>query len=70
MARRDNTTISKITKVYVRTYRDNGQVTAYVEWIDGVGRPGCTEGREDNLHMAALIARGRREGVELVREVW
>lgn len=62
--------IKKITKCYVRTYSDNGQITAYVEWVDNTGRTGRTEGSEQNLHIAALIARGQREGVELTRETW
>lgn len=36
--------IKKITRAYVRHYRDNGQMTAYVEWIDGRGKAGRTEG--------------------------
>lgn len=61
-----------ITKAYVRTYSDSGQVTAYVEFKDrrsssGIGR---TEGPERNSHMQMLIAAAARQGVELTRETW
>lgn len=36
--------IARITKAYIRRYSDNGQVTAYVEWTDGRGCTGRTEG--------------------------
>lgn len=75
--------IGKITKAYVRTYSDSGQVMAYVEWVDGRGKPGRTEGKLMQLdgprrgirftfgsHMHALFSRARREGVRLQREVW
>jgi hypothetical protein len=62
--------ISRITKVYTRHYRDNGQRTAYVEWIDNRGRKGLTEGLENSRHMQALIKRGKRENISIVREVW
>jgi len=35
--------IAKITKAYIRHYRDNDQVTAYVEWLDGRGKAGRHE---------------------------
>lgn len=63
-------TISKITKAYVRTYSDSGQVTAYVEWVDNKGKTGRTEGKEDNPHMQALLKRAQREGVEVERQRW
>jgi hypothetical protein len=62
--------IKTITKAYIRTYGDNGQTTAYVEWVDGRGRAGRTEGKPDNLHMLALLARAEREGVTVKRETW
>ena len=62
--------ISKITRVYTRVYSDSRQVTTYVEWIDESGATGRTEGDKTNPHMAALIARGKREGVPLIRECW
>ena len=36
--------IVKITRAYVRHYSDNGQTTAYVEWLDNRGKAGRTEG--------------------------
>lgn len=74
--------ITKITRVYVRHYRDNGQTTAYVEWIDRKGRPGRTEGAVQSadrratlaetygVHMGALIAQAVCHGVEVERQVW
>lgn len=62
--------ITQITKAYIRTYSDSGQVTAYVEWVDNKGKTGCTEGEENNLHMAALLKRAEREGVEVERQRW
>lgn len=62
--------IVKVTKAYVRTYSDNGQITAYVEWIDGRGRTGRTEGSPANAHMQALMARAERDGNTVAREVW
>jgi hypothetical protein len=62
--------ISKIVRTYSRHYADNGQVTAYVEWLDHKGRSGRTEGRPDSAHMQALIERAEREGVPVQRETW
>ncbi len=78
--------IAKITRAYVRTYRDNGQVTAYVEWVDHKGAIGRTEapvrlpnesastGRKlaevFGDHMGALMARAICTGVAIDREVW
>jgi hypothetical protein len=62
--------ITKITRAYVRTYSDNGQTIAYVEWVDDKGKPGRTEGRESNEHMIALLLRAKREGVTVERERW
>ena len=75
--------IAKITKAYTRHYRDNGQTTAYVEWIDSLGRAGRTEApvrmpRETKRplaevygpHMGALIARAICTGVTVTHEVW
>ena len=55
--------ITKITKCYTRTYTDSGQTTSYVEWVDGKGKSGRTEGSAANAHMASLLARAKREGV-------
>lgn len=68
-------TIVKITRAYVRHYTDNNQTVAYVEWIDHRGVPGRTEGAFKppmasgcGLHMLALFARARREGI--TKERW
>ena len=58
--------IAKITKVYTCHYRENGQITTYVEWIDEKGTPGRTEGKRSNPHIDALVERGKREGIELL----
>ena len=63
--------IAKITKLYTRLYTDNGQRKAYVEWVDTQGHNGRTEGNSfHGAHMAALKARGEREGVKLQHETW
>ncbi len=72
-------TIKKITKAYVRTYSDNGQVKVYIEGIDSDGHGFRTEGDVKigprgvyrfGAHMRALISRAKREGVKLKRETW
>lgn len=62
--------IKEITKAYIRTYEDNGQVTAYVEWIDDKGKPGRTEGKPDGAHMKALLDRAKREKVKVEQQKW
>ena len=62
--------IAKIIKMYTRIYSDSRQVTTYVEWLDDKGVKGRTEGDKRSAHMEALIARGRREGISLIRECW
>lgn len=62
--------IKQITKAYVRTYSDSGQVTAYVEWVDDKGKAGRTEGEPLNAHMQALLSRAEREGITVEREQW
>lgn len=69
--------ITRILSASVRHYRDNGQTTAYVEWIDARGTRGRTEGIADEqsmmpigAHMGALFARARHEGVTITRETW
>lgn len=62
--------IAKITKVYTRHYRDNGQTTTYAEWIDSRGVAGRTEGALNNPHMQAFIQRAKREGAPITRETW
>lgn len=77
-------TIAAIKRAYVRTYGDNGQTVAYVEWVDSRGNSGRTESplaRVDlgprhlprhtfGAHMHALFARAKREGVPMTRERW
>ena len=74
--------IAKITRAYVRTYSDNGQTKAYVEWLDHRGRSGRTEaditGRPEDAvmsecygaHMGALMARAICHGIVIERETW
>lgn len=76
------TMIAKITKAYVRHYRDNNQKVAYVEWIDHCGVAGRTEGPvldNDNSktlaavygdHISALMARAICTGHPIERETW
>jgi hypothetical protein len=45
----------------VRTFSDTGQTQAYVEWSDG----SHTTGDPENTHMRALLARAKREGVNV-----
>lgn len=81
--KRESEMIAKITKAYIRHYSDNGQTTAYVDWLDSKGKPGRTGGpalwlrddldqrhAPDGEHMRALFARADREGVHISREVW
>lgn len=72
--------MSKIKRIYVRRYRDNGQVCAYVEWADGSRTEGaafkhCRRSPLPYLasfgpHMHALFARAKREGLTLEKETW
>ena len=62
--------ITKITAAYVRTYSDNGQTKAYVEWVNHRGHTGRTEGEPDNQHMQVLLKRAEREGVTVERQRW
>ena len=69
--------ITKITAAYVRHYSDNGQTTAYVEWINSHGKTGRTEGAADprtrtpiGAHMTALLDRAAREGVTIEQQIW
>ena len=66
--RRIGSTISRITKAEIITYWDNGQTIAYVSWVDTPGSHGTTEGDPANLHMRALLARAKREGVAIERK--
>lgn len=62
--------IAKTTSGYIRHYRDNGQTTAYVEWVNSKGRTGRTEGEVSNPHMQALLIRSKREGVYRGFDIW
>lgn len=63
--------IARITSTYVRHYRDTGQHTAYVEWVDHKGQRGRTEGAwPPGTHLYELLKRARREGVPLEAQVW
>lgn len=52
--------IARITKAYIRKYSDSGQIQAYVEWIDGRGATGRTEGEPCNLHILAPNVRASK----------
>ena len=62
--------ITKITDAYFRNYKDNGQMKAYVEWIDDENKTGRTEGEPENQHMQALMQRAQREGIAIRQEWW
>lgn len=62
--------ITRITKAYIRTYSDNGQTKAYVEWVDHKEQTGRTEGERDGVHMQALLTRAKREGVKVEAQRW
>lgn len=62
--------ILRITKAYVRTYRDSGQRTAYVEWVDTNVETGRTEGNEHGTHMTALLSSAIRNGLEIKEQIW
>ena len=53
--------VSKIVAAGVRTYSDTGQTQAYVEYANG----SSTVGSPDNTHMQQLLARAKREGVNV-----
>lgn len=68
-----------IKRIYVRRYRDNGQVAAYVEWADG-SRTESTLAYLDAGHgrrvstfgtwMHDVFARAKAAGLTLQRETW
>lgn len=71
--------MKSIKRIYVRKYRDNGQVTAYVDWADGARTEGslavCDLPRYRPMfsfgrHMHALFQRAKRDGLRLERECW
>lgn len=72
-----------ITRIYVRRYRDNGQVMAYCEWSDGSRTEStphrCVLGHHYRSvairytfgeHMHVLFQAGKRNGLRLERETW
>ena len=70
---------NSIKRVYVRRYRDNGQLTAYVDWADGSrteASPAMFARKRScyvftfGTHMHALFARAKREGLRMERETW
>lgn len=63
-------TIKHITKVYTRTYSDNGQVITYVEFEDERGEAGRLQGNDTNPHMRAVLDRAKRLGIEHTHETW
>lgn len=70
----------KPVKIFVRRYRDCGQVTAYCVWSDmsrteapaqrGDNCPCCPTDFTFGAHMHALFARAKREGLHMERETW
>jgi len=65
----------KIVKAYTRYYRDNRQLTAYVEWQDG----SRTEGPAylyhgvrvpRGVHMGQLFDAAIRDGLSIAHETW
>jgi hypothetical protein len=63
MTRKQNKTIRA---AYVRTYSDNGQVVAIIDWDD----ESRTEGPADGTHMKALLARAERNGLTITRHTF
>lgn len=72
--------IAQITRAYVRHYRDNDSRVAYVEFVDGKGKPGRLEApvraatgtlaQVYGEHMGAIMARAICHGIEIERETW
>lgn len=69
----------KPVKIFVRRYRDCGQVTAYCVWSDMsrteaparyVDMPRYDHRLTFGTHMHALFARAKREGLHMERETW
>lgn len=65
----------KIKRAYTRLYRDNGQLTAYVEWNDGSRTEGpakiyCGVRVPRDAHMGALFDRALRDGLTIEDETW
>ena len=67
--------LAKITRTYIRTYRDSGQKTVYVEFEPdkngGSVRLECdAERATKSEHMQAILRRAAREGVKMEIEIW
>ncbi|MDE2020487.1 MAG: hypothetical protein KGJ13_09150 [Patescibacteria group bacterium] len=69
----------EIVRIYVRRYRDNGQVAAYCDWDDGTRTEETAVYEGDRRrgyrlgfgeHMHALLRRANRNGLKLARETW
>ena len=70
-----------IKRVYVRRYRDTGQVVAYCDWSDGsrteASAKASCDWRKSNAwlfdfgeFMHAIFARAKRQGLDMERETW
>jgi hypothetical protein len=61
-----------IVKAYTRHYRDNNQLTAYVEWSDGsrTEGPAVEPLQPEGLHMQMLFNSARRFGAPITHEAW
>ncbi len=62
--------VSRIIRIYKRHYRDNNQMTIYIDWSDKSRMECAAEQACANPHMRALIARAQRQGLTLEQEVW
>lgn len=72
--------IARITRAYVRHYRDNGDRVAYVEFVDDKGKRGRLEApvraatgtlaQVYGEHMGAVMARAICNGIKIERETW
>ena len=68
----------KFKRIYVRRYRDNGQVVAYAEHHKGrtegqvayCPHPHGSRTPSFGTHMHALFAAAKRQGLHLERETW
>lgn len=65
-------------RIYVRRYRDNGEVVAYAEHNKGrtegvlkiVDHPRVSFTPTFGRHMHALFAAAKRQGLQIERETW
>ncbi len=63
-------TSNKITRIYIRHYRDNDQRTLYVDWSNGARTECEAERAVSNEHMRALVSRAEHDGLKLEHETW